>query len=315
MKQIIKGETTMNIKTVVTVATILVVLGAGIAVATPTANDGGLWNGMMGSLNNGIKSMMGYGGMMGQGNGYGGMMGQGNSYGGMMGQGNSYGGMMGQGNGYGGMMGQGNGYGGMMGQGNGYGGMMGQGNSYGGMMGQGNGTMGGCGSYGTADAATGAAPITIEQAKESVEKYLAKTGNTDLVLTEVLEFDNNFYAGVKEKSTGTHAFELLVNKYTGAVVSEMGPNMMWNTKYGHMTLNTQEASTVTEKQAIEIAQKYLDTALPGTEVKDADAFYGYYTLEVNKDGKIYGMLSVNANTGAVWYHNWHGTFVKILEVK
>jgi ABC-type glycerol-3-phosphate transport system substrate-binding protein len=50
-------------------------------------------------------------------------------------------------------------------------------------------------------------------------------------------------------------------------------------------------------------------------VKDADAFYGYYTLEVNKDGKIYGMLSVNANTGAVWYHTWHGTFLKILEVQ
>ncbi len=255
----------MNIKTVVIIAVILVVLGAGIAVARPATNISGFWNGMMGGLNNGIKGMMGYG-----------MMGQGNSNGGMMGQGNSYGGMMGQGTG--------------------------------------NRTMGACSGYGTTDAVTGT-PITIDQAKGSVEKYLATTGNTDLVLAEVLEFDNNFYAGVKEKSTGTHAFELLVNKYTGAVVPEMGPNMMWNTKYGHTTLNTQESNTVTEEQAIETAQKYLDTALPGTEVKIADAFYGYYTLEVNKDGKIYGMLSVNANTGAVWYHNWHGTFVKILEVK
>ena len=272
----------MNIKTVVTIAAILVVLGAGIAVARPAATDGGFWNGMMSVLNNGINGMMG---------------------------------MMGQGNGYGGMMGQGNGYGGMMGQGNGYGGMMGQGNGYSGMMGQGNGTMGGCGISGTAGISNDATPITIEQAKVSVEKYLVSTGNPDLVITEVLEFYNNFYAGVKEKSTGTHAFELLVNKYTGAVVPEMGPNMMWNTKYGHMTLNTQETSTVTEKQAIEIAQKYLDTAQPGTKVEDVEAFYGYYTLEVKKDGKIYGMLSVNANTGAVWYHNWHGTFVKILEVK
>jgi len=22
-----------------------------------------------------------------------------------------------------------------------------------------------------------------------------------------------------------------------------------------------------------------------------------------------GMLSVNATTGAVWYHTWHGTFI------
>lgn len=54
--------------------------------------------------------------------------------------------------------------------------------------------------------------------------------------------------------------------------------------------------------------------LPGTKAEDAEAFYGYYTLHVLKDGKIYGMLSVNAYTGAVWYHNWHGAFVKILEV-
>jgi len=224
MKQIIKGETTMNIKTIVTIAAVLVVLGAGIAVARPAANDGGFWNGMMGGLNNGINGIMGYG-MMGQGNGYGGMMGQGT----------------------------------------------------------GNGTTGVCGLTGTTDISNDATPITIEQAKGSVEKYLVGTGNPDLVITEVLEFDNNFYAGVKEKSTGTHAFELLVNKYTGTVVPEMGPNMMWNTKYGHMILNTQESSTMTEKQAIEIAQKYLDTAQPGTEVKDADAFYGYYTLEVNKN--------------------------------
>ncbi len=240
----------MDIKTIVTIAAILVIIGAGIVVAKPLANEGGFWNGMMGGLYNGMNNMMG--------------------------SGNSYGGMMGKGTG--------------------------------------NGTMGGCGGYGTAETATKVAPITIEKAKESVEKYLETTGNTDLALTEVLEFENNFYAGIKEKSTGTHAFELLVNKYTGAVVPEMGPNMMWNTKYGHMTLNIQDGNTVTEKQAIEIAQKYLDTAQPGTEVKDADAFYGYYTLELNKDGKIYGMLSVNANTGAVWYHNWHGTFVNLLEV-
>jgi hypothetical protein len=25
-------------------------------------------------------------------------------------------------------------------------------------------------------------------------------------------------------------------------------------------------------------------------------------------GKISGMLSVNASTGQVWYHTWHGTY-------
>jgi uncharacterized membrane protein YkoI len=239
----------MNIKTIVTIAALLVVLGAGIAVARPTTTEGGFRNGMMGDLNNGINSIMGYG-------------------------------------------------------------MMGNSGRYGGIMEDGN-----CGGYGTNTYRADDTPITIEKAKESVEKYLAATGNTDLAIAEIIEFDNNFYAGVKEKSTGKYAIEVLVNKYTGAVVPEMGPNIMWNTKYGHMTWNTQESNTLTEKQAIEIAQKYLGTALPGAEVEGADTYYGYYTLEVKKDGKIYGMLSVNSNTGAVWYHNWHGTFIKILEVE
>jgi uncharacterized membrane protein YkoI len=238
MKQIIRGEIKMNLKTIVTITAILVILGAGIAMARPATTDCGFWNGMMGS--------------------------------GMMGNSGRYGHMMESGN-------------------------------YGG--------------YGTNTYRANDTPITIEKAKESVEKYLAATGNTDLAIAEIIEFDNNFYAGIKEKSTGKYAIEFLVNKYTGAVVPEMGPNMMWNTKYGHMTWNTQESNTLTEKQAIEIAQKYLDTAIPGAEVEGADTYYGYYTLEVKKDGNIYGMLSVNSNTGAVWYHNWHGTFVKILEVE
>ncbi|NJD75584.1 MAG: hypothetical protein FIB08_00620 [Candidatus Methanoperedens sp.] len=204
------------------------------------------------------------------------------------------------------------GNGGMMGNygtGNGYGSMMGNGNS---MMGG----SGGCGGYG-ADAAGydgNATPVTIEKAKESVEKYLNSTGNADLELTEVMEFSNHFYAEVKEKSTGVHAFELLVNKYTGAIAPEMGPNMMWNTKYGPMSSGTEAAASVTKEQALKNAQVYLDKELPGTNAEDAEAFYGYYTIHVLRDGKVSGMLSVSGYTGAVWYHGWHGEFIKILDV-
>jgi hypothetical protein len=42
---------------------------------------------------------------------------------------------------------------------------------------------------------------------------------------------------------------------------------------------------------------------------EAEAFPGYYTLHTLRDGKITGMLSVNAATGQVWYRSWHGNFV------
>lgn len=185
-----------------------------------------------------------------------------------------------------------------------------------GMMGYGLGSRGysgyGCPGFGYGyGAATN--PLTIEEARDSVQKYLSATGNADLKLAEVMEFDNHFYAEVEEKSTGIHALELLVNRYTGAVAPEMGPNMMWNTKYGHMTWGATAQTTVTKEQAAQYAQGFLDTVLPGTKADEADAFYGYYTIHVLKDGKIYGMLSVDAYTGAVWYHSWHGKFINILE--
>jgi len=165
-------------------------------------------------------------------------------------------------------------------------------------------------------------PITIEQAVEAAQQYLADYGNPDLALTEVMEFTNNFYAEVEEESTGIHAFELLINRYTGAVYPEPGPNMMWNTKYGHMGGmmggwwgRPSGPMTVTPEQARTYAQQYLDSYLPGTTVdEEADAFYGYYTIHVLGDDEVIGMLSVNGYTGQVWYHTWHGDFIQMREL-
>ncbi len=143
---------------------------------------------------------------------------------------------------------------GMMG-GNGFGGMgFGMMDNVGsGMMGGQGGSMGACGTMMgfSGDYGVNATQITIDKAKEAVEQYLASTGNADLKLTEVMEFSNHFYAEVEEKSTGVHAFELLVNKYTGTVSPEMGPNMMWNSKYSPMAgmMGGQVQPTITEKQA------------------------------------------------------------------
>ena len=49
---------------------------------------------------------------------------------------------------------------------------------------------------------------------------------------------------------------------------------------------------------------------PATKTDDASTFPGYYTLDVTRDGRTLGMLSVNAYSGQVWYHNWHGTFIQ-----
>jgi hypothetical protein len=135
-----------------------------------------------------------------------------------------------------------------------------------------------------------------------------------------MEFERNFYAIVRELDTGIGAMELLVDKWTGAVGPEMGPNMMWNARYGMhgrsggVMGGTSEINTITSEAALEIAQRWLDARRPGVAVEQhADPFYGYYTIHTLQDGEIEGMLSVHGTTGQVWYHTWHGAFIQMIE--
>jgi len=179
-----------------------------------------------------------------------------------------------------------------------------------------NGMMGNGGLMGGRGYATNTVPITPDQAATRAQAYVAAFNNPDLVVAEEMEFSNNLYFRVKEKSSGVNAFEILVDKYSGTVSPEPGPNMMWNAKYSPMSnmmggrFSSSAQNAVTPAQAKEKAQQYLDAYLKGAKVADdADAFYGYYTIDFLRDGKTEGMLSVNGATGAVWYHTWHGTFV------
>ena len=92
--------------------------------------------------------------------------------------------------------------------------------------------------------------------------------------------------------------------------SGTGPGMMGG--YGTTGSNSTAPSntSVSLAQAHTLAQRWLDRNQPGVQVESGgDAFPGYYTLETLNGGKITGMISVNASTGAVWPHWWHGAFI------
>lgn len=151
--------------------------------------------------------------------------------------------------------------------------------------------------------------VSLEQAKDIAKRYLAAQNDPDLELADLEEWEFNFYAEYKEKSTGIKAFQIVIDKYSGIASPEMGPNMMWNTKYG-MTSLQPSAMTLTKEQAKIFAQQFLDSRLPGTKAEDSGLFYGYYHFDVKKDDKMYGMLDVNGYSGQVWYHTWHGNFIR-----
>ena len=187
-------------------------------------------------------------------------------------------------------------------------------------------------------------PSNLSEARAAFEQaVVTNSGNSNLEVVDVMEFANNFYAEVEERDSGIHAMELLLDKRSGWVHPEPGPNMMWNTKYGMMGQggmmgpngqgmmgpgggqqgimgpgDAPQASPETEmpvspEQATQIAQDYLNRVSPGTETEEPDQFYGYYTLHTVQDGEVSGMLSVNGYTGQVWYHSWHGPFIAMEE--
>lgn len=230
--------------------------------------------------------------------------------------------------------------------------MMGNGQFGPGMMrnGQYNGMMGGMygsGMMGSYGGLTDVDPLSIGEAETAVTDYLATLNNNDLALGEIMIFDNHAYAQIIDESTETGAFEVLVDPVTGNVFPEPGPNMMWNTEYGMMAgfsgsmMNGQfdssmmgegqydgmmggnmmgsfgyapdAAINITGEEAVNTVQEYLDAYLPGkTADETADAFPGYYTLHVLEDGETIGMLSVNAYTGQVFLHHWHGNFIEMV---
>jgi hypothetical protein len=176
-------------------------------------------------------------------------------------------------------------------------------------------------------------PISVDDARDAVASYLIQFDNEDLVVEEIMIFDNNAYAIVIEESTGIGAFELLVDPLSKTVFPEFGPNMMWNQKYGMMgsgmmgsgmmdgfynngaTAGEFDAEmAISAEEALEIAQEYLNQAYPGIDVSDEiTQFYGYYTIDTESDGEIAGMLSVNGFSGQVFPHVWHGEFIEMVE--
>ena len=201
-------------------------------------------------------------------------------------------------------------------------------------------------------------PLGLDETTSAVEEYIEASGDSNLIVGEVMVFDNHAYAQIVEESSGIGAMEVLVDPATLAVYPEMGPNMMWNLKYGgmgghigsgmmggysdngmmgnssgygmmddrddqaymgfgRMMGNTDitesiDEMVVSDEDAVELAQQYLDSFIPGTQADGhPDPFYGYYTIHIEQDGETIGMLSVHGFTGDVFIHTWHGNLVEM----
>lgn len=93
----------------------------------------------------------------------------------------------------------------------------------------------------------------------------------------------------------------------GGMMGRYGGSPNWTPPSGSVS------GPLTVSEAQRVADRWLASQGSGLIAGQPDALPGYFTFHTLKNGKITGMLSVNRQTGAVWYHWWHGRFITMAE--
>jgi len=179
-----------------------------------------------------------------------------------------------------------------------------------------------------------AAPLDDDAVRAALRRA-ADTLVQGAQLHDIMIFTNNVYAQVLD-AKGSAIGEILLDRFTGTVSPEPGPNMMWNTRspmagYGTMGGGARGAGPMAGSggstgpgataaplrfdatSAKAQANSFLARYLPGARVVGSQTFPGYFTFDYGTDGTPQGMLSVNAATGQIWPHSWHGAFIREME--
>ncbi len=174
-----------------------------------------------------------------------------------------------------------------------------------------------------------AKPISDAKAMTQLEAFATRYG-AEARVKDVMVFGENVYAQIVD-AKGAGLGELLVDRYSGVVQPEPGPNMMWNSRFGMGwggtgmmngsprtgMINPRQAATTiryNRTAAQGLATGFLSGFLPGARVQGGQAFPGYYTFDFGRT-ETDGMLSVNASTGEIWVHTWHGPFITELGMR
>jgi hypothetical protein len=166
----------------------------------------------------------------------------------------------------------------------------------------------------------GSGPVSSpkEAARLGLEAVHAH-GWTWLTFDEVHIFPD-FYEVEFNDLNGYKGPELYLYRSSGDLGPEMGPNMMWDTKYGMGDWNmggwnmggwSSGGSCGTEISESQ-ARGYVTTTAAGVTLGDAERHHGYWEFELKRGSSVVNQVNVNNCTHAiVWESDWQPDMVGI----
>lgn len=172
--------------------------------------------------------------------------------------------------------------------------------------------------------------LPAEEILIPIQRFLDQRGDGDLVVARLREFRWAYQAEIVERSTGRHAFGLMVGKSAGQISPKAGPNMFWNTAYGSqiaemgggygmlgrlISLESSSEMPLSDSKArnlaIEALKRYDDSLKLNDEI---DTFYGFYEFYFIRDGELVGEVDVNGYSGQVWLKEWGEPQIDVLQL-
>jgi len=126
-----------------------------------------------------------------------------------------------------------------------------------------------------------------------------------LTLDEVHIFPAFFEVELDDRG-GFKGPEVYVNRATGDAGPEMGPNMMWDTRYGMMGATCKQSPSETQARA--------RVAPPAAlSLGDGERHRGYWEFELKRDGQVVNQVNVvDCGSGVVfeaaWQPDMQGTY-------
>lgn len=148
-------------------------------------------------------------------------------------------------------------------------------------------------------------PITTPEEARAVIQGFIDLAYSNLNISELWEYRTVYKAELSD-TNGARAFDLMVDKFNGAVSPEMGMSMILNASYGNSLYRTSSFGinlTLTSQQAIDIAQKFVDQNALGYTLNTPEIYPGYYKFH-STAGAGFGMdIMVNGYTGGIWMNS------------
>ena len=152
-------------------------------------------------------------------------------------------------------------------------------------------------------------PITNpEEARATIQSFI-NASSSSLEISELWEYGTAYKAELSDLN-GAMAFDVIVDKFTGAVGPEMGLSMMMNASYGNGIYKTPKFGkklTVSEEQATAIAQNFVNNNGLGYTLGIPEHYPGYYKFHTT-DSHGFGLeIIVNGYNSAIWMNSLLGT--------